>query len=163
MEPETLSIDDARYNRMVPRLFVLFFLVIIVVNGVFLYFAQSSHTGVVRKDAYQVGLDYNSVIAAADNVKNLGWEPALAVDADRLIFDLADSDGEAVKGALVRARLKRPVAGGLDFEVPFVETGSGRYIWDGAGVWPARGQWDVILDVIWQEQTFQMKQRIVLK
>ena len=163
MSEEILSAEDVRFNKLIPRLFVVFFMVIVAVNGVFLFFAQTTHTGVVRDDAYQVGLDYNEVISKADAIERLGWQAALSVEGDVLNIELTDQNGDPITGANVKAALKRPVVDGFDFEARLTDIGSGRYRWNGAGVWPARGQWDAILDVRWQQHSFQMKQRIILE
>jgi len=52
-------------DKLIPWYFVIFFLVLFIVDGIFVYLATSTHTGVVTENAYEKGLRYNEVIERA--------------------------------------------------------------------------------------------------
>jgi nitrogen fixation protein FixH len=80
-------------GRHVLYAMLIFFGVIFVVNGVFIYLARSTFTGVSTEDAYHKGLAYNDVIRAAGSQHTLGWQ---AVDAGRRASgDVSGSRGSA--------------------------------------------------------------------
>lgn len=147
-------------DRWIPWMFVAFFAVVFAVNMVFLYFAQTTHTGVVRDKAYEIGLSYNEVVAAAEARDSLGWTGQIVADEKGLMFSLADGSGGPLDSADVVSRIKRPVADGHDFTVPLTAKGQGLYV--AAVTWPMTGQWDVIIDVTRGDDTFQVRERIVL-
>jgi len=51
-------------DRIIPLYFVAFFVVIAIFDGIFVYLATSTHSGVVTENAYQKGLNYNQYIDA---------------------------------------------------------------------------------------------------
>ena len=57
-------------NKYIPLSFVLFFIVLAILDGIFVYLAVSTQTGVVTKNAYEKGLNYNEAIKLADISKN---------------------------------------------------------------------------------------------
>lgn len=50
--------------------FIAFFVVFASVDVFFVYKALTTHTGVVAENAYEIGLNYNDVIAEAKKRKN---------------------------------------------------------------------------------------------
>lgn len=125
-----------------------FFGVVLAVNGVFVYLALSSWTGIDTEDAYSRGLAYNDVLAAAAAQRKLGWR----VDVDiansaprtaRIAFDARDASGLAVEGLAVEAAIRRPTDEQLDRRVPLASAAPGRYL--GEVTLPRAGNWDVRL------------------
>ena len=49
-------------DRIIPWYFVMAFLVIFAVNGLFVYLATTTHNGVVTENAYEKGLDYERIV-----------------------------------------------------------------------------------------------------
>ncbi len=49
-------------NVRIPLYFVLAFLVVFAVNGVFVYNALTTHHGVVTENAYEKGLDFDRIV-----------------------------------------------------------------------------------------------------
>lgn len=58
-------------DKWIPWYFVLVFLVVVCVNGFFVYTAVTTHTGLVTKSPYEKGLSYNKKIAEARRQENL--------------------------------------------------------------------------------------------
>lgn len=154
-EPEVSKPID----RYIPWMFVAFFIVVAAVNIVFIVLANQSHSGVVRKDAYRQGIAYNKVIAAAEAQAALGWEVEGGYRADQIYVTLNHS-GRPLEGAVVNAMLSRPVADGSDQALALSHQGDGLYAAEIGDVAP--GQWDLIADIVWQQQTYHWRKRLIL-
>ena len=77
-----------------------FFASIFTVNGVMIYSALSTYTGLVANEPYRKGLHYNERIAADARQIRLGWTDTLDVGRDgRVVLALADSGGRAGRAA----------------------------------------------------------------
>ncbi len=89
---------------------IVFFGIIFAVNGFFLMSALNTHTGIVSKQPYRKGLDYNDRIAADARQQKLGWTPAISLDQKQGIvrFVLTDKQGLPVPGLLVHGFIGRP-------------------------------------------------------
>lgn len=142
----------------IPYLIVAFFVVIFLVNLVFLYFAQTTHTGVIRDQAYEHGLAYNDVVAAAKKSDELAWGVMITPQADKLAVRLTDAEGAPITTANVVIRFRRPTVSGYDFEQALTPMGDGFYKMPVD--WPLPGLWDAIVDVTWQQHQYQTKKRL---
>lgn len=151
-----------KIDRYIPWMIVGFFLVVAFFDGIFVYLATSTHTGVVTDHAYQRGLDYNDTVAAANKQENLGWETSLDLVANStLMLSLKDDSAAPINGARVYAEVMRPTQDGFDFEVPLEPSGAGEY---SAPVdFPMVGQWDVRVFVEWKQEQYQLNKRLVVK
>ncbi len=145
-------------DRWIPwLLFGLPFVVVLAVNAALVYFAVSTHSGLVTDQAYERGLAYNRYLANADAVA--GYAGKLALDRGALVFDLTDPHGARVAGASATAEIVRPTQSGFDFSVPLVETGPGRY--EAHPAFPRSGLWTIRITATWQTHTFRMTQDVV--
>jgi nitrogen fixation protein FixH len=106
-----------------------FFAVIFAVNGVFLFLALSSNSGVVANEPYRKGLKYNERIAADERQVALGWTSEIALDAGngRLVALLGDRDGKAISGLIATAIVGRAASDREDVAATLTETAPGRY------------------------------------
>jgi nitrogen fixation protein FixH len=149
-------------DRLIPWYIVAFFVVVAILDGIFVYLATSTHTGVVTERAYDKGIAYNETVAAAEAQKALGWQGDITLAADRtLTFSLLGAEGQPLSGATVKAEFMRPTQAGMDFAVELSETAAGQY---SASVdFPAEGLWDVRVFALEGEQDFQHHQRLVVK
>ena len=102
---------------------IAFFGVIFAVNGVFLAAALSTHTGIVSKQPYRKGIDYNDRIAAGERQQALGWSADADLDtkAQRLLLKLMDRNGRPVTGLMAQAVIGRPATEQFDLSVPLLE------------------------------------------
>jgi len=151
-----------RSNKLIPWLIVAFFAVVAILDGIFVYIANSTFTGVVTKEAYNEGLAYNETVAAADRRDALGWSGSVSLaDNAELSFELKDADDNAIAGAQVRAEITRPTNDGLDFGLTLVESTPGRY--SAPARFPRSGQWDVRLFVEWDHKRYQQRERLMVK
>ncbi len=108
---------------------IAFFGVIFAVNGVFLYSALSTHTGVIANEPYRKGLAYNERIAFDAAQTARGWVEEVALDADgsRLVVSLKDAKGGPVTGLKISGLVGRPSTGEQDVAVTLAETRPGHY------------------------------------
>ena len=93
-----------RAARWIPWLFVGFFVVVIAVNGVMIWFALESWTGLVEQPRPTIrACAYNRNLEAARRQAELGWQPRLAA--------IWPATGAAVAGAAPwPTRMGRPLA-----------------------------------------------------
>jgi nitrogen fixation protein FixH len=144
----------ARERRWTGRtaLFLLlsFFGVVFAVNGVFIYLATVSWTGLSTEDSYRKGIGYNQTIERAAAQQALGWRTSVSLDAlddntHRLTVTLRDRSETPIDGQLVTATLRRPGAADGDIETVLKWIDSGRYAADLTETYD--GQWDVRVEV----------------
>lgn len=147
-------------DRWIPRYFVLFFVVVAVLDGLFVYLAVSTQTGVVTERTYDKGLRYNDTIAAAEAQAARGWKGTVALEGTRLVFTLRDAQDKPLEGAVVTAHVVRPTQEGHDVALPLQEEQGGRYAQ--ALNLPLKGQWDVRIAALWDNQPYQQHTRLNL-
>lgn len=133
-------------GRHVLFLFLAFFGVIFLVNGIFLFRALGTYTGVVSDEPYRKGLAYNERIEADKRQQALGWRHAVTMNlGGRLVISLTDTDGNAVEGATVNATVGRPSTNVDDKTITLAEGRPGTY--EGLVGPHAPGNWMVSLAI----------------
>lgn len=147
---------------------IAFFAVIFAVNGVFVYYALSTHTGLDNASPYRRGIDYNERLAAERRQQARGWTArlTLAPTSDHVELTLADNAGLPVPGLRVTATIGRPSTTRFDRALSLEAVDHGRYTATLAPLEP--GGWVVDLEA--SERTgsgeavvYRMKQRLWLK
>ncbi len=153
-----------------PWIFVAAMGVVVAVNGVLVYFALSTWTGLETKDYYVRGLQYNQALAASRDQDARGWQARLSFDAvgepaggerqGTLSVVFTDRDGAPLEDLSVTAMLVRPTHEGHDATVTLEHQGDGLY----AGVVRVAlaGQWDARILAHRGDGTFQTRQRLFL-
>ena len=129
---------NPRRSRWIPWVFVGGMLVVVLVNGMLIYSALSSFTGLTVSGAYDRGRTYNNVLAEAARQDALGWIPSAVLERERLILTVVNAAGAPVSGTL-QAQVVRP----LDSErvsLPELE-GTGRFVLELPEL--RRGQWEL--------------------
>lgn len=147
-------------DKWIPWYFVAFFVVLAIIDGIFVIIATSTHTGVITENAYKKGLNYDQVVAASKAQEALGWQGAISLDGTLLTFSLTDKNKAAIEGAEVTAYMVRATQAGYDFSLPLEAKGNGVY--SQQVVFPLKGQWDVRIAAKWNAQHYQQKRRIVV-
>jgi nitrogen fixation protein FixH len=143
--------------------FLVFFGLIFLVNGVFLYYALTTFGGGEKGSPYRSGLRYNETLAKAARATERGWKAELAYDvkSGRLAFSLRDKSGEAVAGLHFDASVGRAATDREDRAATFHEIEGGFYV---AELTLAPGQWVVQLrsNELSREgdPTYRLKQRV---
>lgn len=146
-------------DKLIPWYFVLFFLVVFVVNGIFIYLALESYTGVVTDEAYEKGLAYDSLLEESREQAEMGIQHKARYEAPVLRLELKDRDGHPIEGAHVTAKMIRPVQAGYDFEVPLTPHGGGVYAADIHP--PLPGAWTAKMEAQWDGQVFRTTYKMV--
>jgi len=150
----------------IPGIFVLGFLIVIAVNGILIFTAISSFSGLETDSAYDKGLHYNQALAGAAANARTGWRAEPRVTAKtgmdrKLEIMVTDRDGKPVIGLMIEAHLVRPTNAGMDIALKLTDFGAGRY---GATFAPeALGNWDLRLKASRGDIAWQQAQRIFLR
>jgi len=171
MTPSSAA-QPIRRALWVPGLFVLGFLIVIAVNGILIFEAVRSFSGLETDSAYDKGLRYNQALAAAADNARTGWhaEPTITAGAAtaagqagerQLQILVTDRAGVPVKSLRVRAILVRPTNAGMDTSLFLTDLGEGRY---GATFVPkGLGNWDLRISAQSNDTAWQQVQRIFLQ
>lgn len=124
---------------------IAFFGVIFAVNGVFLYSALSTYTGIVADEPYRKGLTYNERIAAESRQNELHWYLDLEIPTgDGLLrAGMLDAERQPVTGLVMSGRLSRPSTDDHDQALAFEEVTPGNYVARVSAL--AEGTWKVDL------------------
>ena len=127
---------------------ISFFLVILVVNIVFINFAVKTFPGEKEEKSYLQGLNYNDRLTKRAEQATLGWRvtienATLTGDRVQLTVTVNDADGAPLSGLFVTGILSRPASAIEDQPFAFKETSNGEYIASlssDAGVWDLEGK-----------------------
>jgi nitrogen fixation protein FixH len=139
-------------DRWIPLAFVAGFLVMLAANGIMIFVAFDSWTGLSVSDAYRKGLAYNEALSDAQAQAALGWrvEAAYRRGADgagsgRVEVRLSAADGGSLASAEVSAVLRRPGRADLDRAQVLEWQNDGVFTADVA--LPTAGLWDLDVEV----------------
>lgn len=146
------TFEDPR-DKWIPRYFVMFFAVIALVNGIFVYMAVSTQTGMVVDQPYKKGLAFNETLKKAK--AQLSLEHKVSYNNGVLRWTLP------INTASVTASIMRPVQEGYDFNVPLMHIGGGVY--EANPTMPLPGAWTVKLSAIWEDKQFQTSHNFIAK
>lgn len=148
-------------NNSFPHYFIVFFVILIILDSVFVYLATSTHRGVVTENAYNQGLNYNKIIEASKKQNDLNWKSEIIYQDDFLNFYLENEKKDSFDGASVTAFLVRPTQTGYDFSIKLEKQRNGKF--QKLIKFPLKGQWDVKILVIWNKHKYQTIKRILIK
>ncbi|USG60419.1 FixH family protein [Sneathiella marina] len=137
-------------GRHVAFMLAGFFGLMFAVNGVFVYFALNSFSGVSVSDAYRRGLAYNQELQAKEKQNARGWQHMLEFvqldDKNGIIrLKLLDLDKQPMANLTVSGTLGRPVIEESDKTVTFVFA---EQFYTADLVDLEKGQWDVTIQIL---------------
>jgi nitrogen fixation protein FixH len=121
---------------------IAFFGVIISVNLLMAYYANTSWSGILAKNTYVASQEFNAQARQARQWAAEGFGGTLEVGGDRIVYRLTGPDAVIAAVSDVTAIFHRPVGDHQDFTLPLVRTGEGVYAADRT---LAAGQWIVDL------------------
>lgn len=157
-----------RRSAWIPWVFVAGMALVVIVNGVMVYFALSTFTGTTVDRAYERGRLYNEVLAEAERQAAFGWRfelrwaPSGDPLAGRIIVAVTDRDGTPLEGLAIEGKVLRPLGRPQPIPLALAQTGSGRYAapvtLDGAGQWEVR-----LAARRGVEGPVQLRERIILR
>lgn len=149
-----------------PTAIVLFFVVVVGINLLFIRLSATSWTGLVTEKAYDKGLAFNQSVRAQERQDELGWQAALETSGltvgreSRLTMTLKDRSDRPVTGLTFRGTLFRPVQQGMDQTFELREEEPGRYAARLSP--PLPGWWEVRLTGQHPGGEYRFAQRIQL-
>lgn len=163
--------DDGKIKgRHVLMAIVAFFATIFAVNGVLVYEAISTHTGLVSQEPYRKGLHYNSRIEADARQRELGWQDTVQIEPNGdITVRMLDSLGGPVGDLQLVGYVGRPSTTHHDIKFALTETQPGHY---SANVGALEGgAWMIVLDArrsvggteATGEPSYRLKRRLWLK
>lgn len=135
---------DPKRGRWIPWVFVGGMLLVVAVNGVMVWAALTTFTGVTVGQAYDRGRAYNHVLAEAARQDSLGWAAQVALEGDRLVLSVRDREGAPVAGR-VQGTLLRPLER-TQLPLDFLPVAPGR--WAAEVAPPQPGQWEARLRLL---------------
>jgi len=152
-------------GHWVPWIFVAFFAVVFAVNGIMLFFALDSWTGLSTENAFQQGLAYNQKIDERDRQAALGWRVSFDATPDQaghVVFELQvdDDRGLPVTAASVAVSMTRPTHEGYDLSATLSHRGRGNYT--GEADLPLSGQWQLELVIDEPRGPYRQSARVVV-
>ncbi len=144
-----------------------FFGVMVTVNGIFVYFALTSFSGLSVEDSYKRGLNYNKIIATAESQASREWVADLEFESlgnssGLVTLHLVDKNGEKIRNLNAQATIRRPLGQYEDRSQVMVMTREG---FETEIEFEAEGQWDLIVQITGAgyEQPFRLETRIWVK
>jgi len=150
--------------RWIPWAIAGCFVVIASVNGALAYFALHSDTGLVTEHSFEVGNDYNRILAAGAAQDALGWRgaikfaPSAGLDG-RLVARFIDAGGAPLAGLSVSVEVVRPIEPLPGRALTLEPASGGTYQ---APVTLARpGQWELRVTALRDGRSYQFAERIV--
>lgn len=150
----------------IPWLFVAFFAVVVSVNGVMLYFALSTWTGLETEDHFRKGIAYNRDLAGARAQAERGWQvdslfTPSGSRAGQIDLIFRDRDGQPLDGLRAEVTFVRPTSSGKDFATRLAPLGEGRYT--AQITLPLPGQWDAQVFAVHPSGDYQKTYRILVR
>ncbi len=145
-----------RRDKLIPWYFVIFFLVIALVNGVMVTLAVRTHTGIVTDHPYEKGLAYNRVVAAEEKQEALGWNGEITYANGILNVTVRDKGHRLIVLEKATATITRPTQAGMDFTVELMGEKT-------PVAFPAKGLWEVRIVATARGEAYQQAKRIVVE
>jgi len=158
--------QEARSRRIVLGSLAAFALIVLVMNGFLITMAAKTWTGLAVEGAYERGLNYNQTLEQARAQAALGWQmetsfSSSAPSEGRLDVTLRDGAGRPISGAELEVVLVRPTQAGSDFRTYLNGVGSGTY--QAELTFPAAGVWDAYLAVRAGKDSYQWRERLLVR
>lgn len=148
-----------------PYIFVAVFGVVVAVNAVMVWLAGTTFSGLSVEQAYDKGVAYNRVLAAARRQEALGWSvgtttrPTPDSSAIVIVQTYRDRDGRPIDGLRVRVHLTRPATRGYDRDIVLGSSAPGDHV--AIVALPLPGLWDLEAVAEGDGTSYQSFQRFV--
>lgn len=148
-------------DRIIPWYFVLFFIVLAIVNVIFVSLATQSHPGVVIDNAYENGLNYNEIIKKTEAQSALGWQASLDIKDNKITLMVTDKFNNPLSNAKIKGMASSVLNKQQEIPISLSEIGKGHYTT--RLNLPHKGQWDIAFSIIKDSDVMQVKKRILFK
>ena len=163
----TANASGGLTGRKVFFILACFFGTIASADAVLVVSAVRTWSGTEATSAYKAGQLYNSELALARSQDARGWNLSLKTEREpdgavRLAAELRDAGGKTLGGRTLTAVLQRPTDQRGDRKAALVEGAAGSYATVLEDVAP--GQWDIVVDVIEEdERLYRRRTRVLLR
>ena len=151
--------------RFIPWIFAAGMALVVAVNGVLVYFALGTWSGLVVEKPYERGVQYNRLLEAASRQETLGWRFDIALesidDGTRVVVQARDAAGQPLRSLKLSATVERPVEKEEHAAVQLHEEQPGRYAATVERLRP--GQWQTRLVAERGSDSASAAQRQVLR
>lgn len=129
----------------IPATFVAAMSLVVVVNGIMVYFATSTFPGLDTTKAYVHGLAYNETLQGSAASKALGWQAMASIADGRLRVSVQDRHGLPVSGLTIHGEIVRRTTTAFDQRIQLTAdpVQAGQYV-TGLDL-PAAGLWELRL------------------
>ncbi len=159
----TETLASKEYKKKFIIALAIFWGAIFISNGIFVYYANTSWTGLTSQHAYDEGLAYNKTLAAKQKMLKLGWQGKISFDNKSLTktvisINLKNKQNKIITGATLQAKLVRPTREGFDKTIPLKEVTKGVY--SAETNLPLAGLWDVIIMAKYGDDTSFFQKRL---
>jgi nitrogen fixation protein FixH len=151
MNDENAPAKSRKDGKRILICFLAFFGLICVIDGIFVYTAITTQTGVVTEQPYEKGLAFNKQLDEARAQPSMRENITFADNVLR--WTLQDENGVPVRGAQVHGEIVRPVQEGYDFAITLTEAGGG--IYETTLDLPLKGLWVAKLNGQWNSTTYK--------
>ncbi len=156
------QVNVKKIDKFIPWMFVLFFIVIACVDGIFVTTAIKTQTGLGTDKAYETGSKYNDILKSADEQKKLGCSHEVTVTDNGVItFTIKDKNGTPITGADISLLCFRTVQDGMDIASKLIETKTGVYT--ARPEYKAAGLWQIFLTVNANGSIYKVHQEITIQ
>lgn len=130
-------------GRHVLAMLLAFFGVVIGVNVLMAYLANSTWSGLVVANGYVASQSFDKDLAKAKAQEALGWNVAFTFKKDRINLAFSDKEGKPIETLTITGDLERPVTDKQDQKLTFTAMGGGVY---SAPATLTPGVWEVEID-----------------
>ena len=150
----------------IPYFFIIFFVIFISVDLVYIFVANKTWRGVVSSDTYRKGIDHNQVLQLIGKQHQRGWK--LNINFKNIgnkqgvlrVKPLA-KNGQNLPISQIEVKLSRPTQEGFDFQVDLEYESDG---WYEANIeFPLRGQWQFEIIVRNKQDLIQEVKKYVVQ
>lgn len=134
---------------------------VFLVNAYMVYDAYTTFPGVAGADGFDLSNEYKRVLAAAQQQAGLGWQIDVDMTHDRFpVLRFTDRTGAPLTATEISAQVERPVGPPETMPLAFRPIGDGRYQGDTSLF---SGQWDIMLTVRADGQSYSATRRVLVK
>ena len=129
--------------RFFPLAVVLTLTVVAIVNGIMIYYAESTFPGEAITNEFALANNYAKVLDAEKAEKALGWRLAASLDGRAPVLHIVGSNGTPLANLVLRGIATRPLGPEHRTPLQFREVAPGTYHADLALSEP--GNWELVV------------------
>lgn len=149
-------------KRKVIVFVLLFFIVIGLIDTLFIMISKKSYPGTVTDNPYQKGLNYNDVLNKAAlqelNKYRIETDSSKLPDSKLKYIITLRKSGKYVSDAEVMLNIVRPLGEYKDFQIMLNNSGNGLYSSEIS--FPKEGQWEIRVSIVHNGNSIYHKERV---